>query len=180
MHGDLEDVLLTEQQIQSRLDVLATEIAREYTGKELTVVGVLTGSVMFMTDLLRRLPLRLRLDYVGVSSYHGTTCSTGQLVTTKALQLDVHGREVLVLDDILDTGLTLIRIRQALRELHPGSLRFGVLLEKDVPHRENFTADYVGFKIPDKFVVGYGLDYREQYRNLPYVGTLKKSAMTAG
>jgi len=177
MGQDIEEVLLTEQQIQQRLDVLAGEIEREYAEKDLTLVAVLTGSVMFVADLLRRLPMQLRLDYIGVSSYHGETRSTGELLITKALRLDVRGRDVLVVDDILDTGLTLVKIREMISKLEPRDLKFCVFLEKDVLHDENFRADFVGFHIPNKFVVGYGLDYRERYRNLPYVGTLKPGAI---
>ena len=175
MRDDLDEILLNEDQIQRRLDELAGEIQRDYVEKDLTLVAVLTGSVMFVADLLRRLPMRLRLDYIGVSSYHGETRSTGTLTVRKTLRLDVRGRDVLVVDDILDTGLTLSKIREMVQKLQPRSLKFGVLLEKDVPHHEEFKADYVGFHIPNKFVVGYGLDYRERYRNLPYVGTLKPS-----
>jgi hypoxanthine phosphoribosyltransferase len=179
MREDLAEILLSEEQIQLRLDELAREIQRDYADKDLTLVPVLTGSVMFVADLLRRLPMRLRVDYIGVSSYHGETRSTGELIVTKALHLDVRGRDVLVVDDILDTGLTLVKIRDMIQKLQPRSLRFGVLLEKDVPHEADFKADYVGFHIPNKFVVGYGLDYRERYRNLPYVGTLKAEAIAA-
>jgi len=173
MRDDLEEVLLTEEQIRQRLDALAGEIQRDYVEKDLTLVAIMTGSVMFVADLLRRLPTRLRLDYIGVSSYHGETRSTGELLVTKALRLDVRGRDVLVVDDILDTGLTLAKIREMVTKLQPRSLKFCVFLEKDVPHQDNFRANYVAFPIPNKFVVGYGLDYRERYRNLPYVGTLK-------
>ena len=179
MRQDLEEVLLTEEQIQRRLDELAGELQRDYAGKDLTLIAILTGSVMFIADLLRRLPMQLRLDYIGVSSYHGETRSTGELIVTKALKLDVRDRDVLVVDDILDTGLTLVNIRDMVQKLQPRSLKFCTLLEKDVPHRENFQADYIGFRIPNKFVVGYGLDYLERYRNLPYVGTLRPEAIAA-
>jgi len=179
MRQDLEEVLLTEEQIRHRLDDLAMEIQRDYAEKDLTLVAILTGSVMFIADLLRRLPMQLRLDYIGVSSYHGETRSTGELILTKALKLDVRDRDVLVVDDILDTGLTLVNIRAMLQKLQPRSVKFCTFLEKDIPHRENFQADYVGFRIPNKFVVGYGLDYRERYRNLPYVGTLRPEAIAA-
>jgi hypoxanthine phosphoribosyltransferase len=179
MRQDLEEVLLTEEQIQHRLNDLAMEIQRDYAEKDLTLVAILTGSVMFIADLLRRLPMQLRLDYIGVSSYHGETRSTGELILTKALKLDVRDRDVLVVDDILDTGLTLVNIRTMLQKLQPRSVKFCTFLEKDIPHRENFRADYVGFQIPNKFVVGYGLDYRERYRNLPYVGTLRPEAIAA-
>ena len=117
------------------------------------------------------------LDCLGVASYHGRTRAPGELVVTKALQLDVRDRDVLVVDDILDTGRTLVTIRAMIGHLQPRRLKSCVFLEKEVAHRENFRADYVGFRIPDQFVVGYGLDYHERYRNLPYVGTLKSQVI---
>ena len=179
MRQDLEEVLLTEDQIRARLDELAAKIQHDYADKDLTVVGILTGSMIFIADLVRRLPMQLRLDYIGASSYHGETRSSGELIVTRALKLDVRGRDVLVVDDILDTGLTLVKIREMLRKFEPRSVKFCTLLEKDVPHHENFQADYVAFHIPNKFVVGYGLDYQERYRNLPYVGTLNADAIAA-
>ena len=179
MREDVDEILLTEEQIRRRLDELALEIQRDYVDKDLTLVAILTGSAMFVADLLRRLPMQLRLDHIGVSSYHGETRSTGELIVTKALKLDVRDRDVLVVDDILDTGLTLVKIREMIQKLQPRSLKFSVFLEKDIPHREDLRADYVGFRIPNKFVVGYGLDYRERYRNLPYVGTLRPEAIAA-
>ena len=176
MHPDLAEILLTESQIHRRLDALAAEIQHDYAGRELTMIGILTGSVIFVADLLRRLPVPVRLDCVGIASYHGTTASTGTVTWTKLLQLDVRGRDVLVVDDILDTGLTLLAVRTAIQKQEPRSLKFAVFLEKDVPHRDGCRADYVAFKIPNKFVVGYGLDYQERYRNLPYVGALKPIA----
>ena len=179
MRLDVDEILLTEEQIRQRLDELALEIQHDYTDRDLTLVAILTGSTMFVADLLRRLPMQLRLDYIGVSSYHGQTRTTGELVVTKALKLDVRDRDVLVMDDILDTGLTLVKVREMIQKLQPRSLKFCAFLEKDVPHREDVQADYVGFHIPNKFVVGYGLDYRERYRNLPYVGTLRPEAIAA-
>jgi len=173
MRDDLQEILLTADQIARRLDELGQELRGEYDGKDLTVVAVLSGTVMFVADLLRRLPIPLRLDYVGLSSYHGGMHSAGDVVVTKDLRLDVRGREVLVVDDILDSGLTLVRVTELLRAAGPRRIRSCVLLEKDVPHADGFRADWVGFKIPDKFVVGYGLDYDERYRNLPDVATLR-------
>jgi hypoxanthine phosphoribosyltransferase len=179
MRQDLDEILLTEDQIRQRLDELAQEIQRDYAGKDLTLVAILTGSVMFIADLLRRLPMQLRLDYVGISSYRGGIRSAGVLIVTKALKLDVRDRDVLVVDDILDTGMTLVKVREMILRLQPRSLKFCTFLEKNVPHRENFQADYVAFRIPNKFVVGYGLDYRERYRNLPCVGTLKPALVSS-
>ena len=173
MHPDLAEILLTEAQIQHRLDELAGTIQQDYAGRELTMIGVLTGSVIFVADLLRRLPLQVRLDCIGVASYFGGTASTGAVTWTKLLQIDVRDRDVLVVDDILDTGLTILHVREAIQKMQPRSLKVAAFLEKDVPHHAGCRADYVAFKIPDKFVVGYGLDYRERYRNLPYVGVLK-------
>ena len=179
LRDNVAEILLTEEQIRQRLDALALEILREYADKDLTLVAVLTGSVMFIADLLRRLPVQLRLDYVGVSSYGEGTRSSGELILTKSLKLDVRDRHVLVVDDILDTGLTMAKVRDMIGKLGPRDVKFCVFLEKDVPHHEGFTADFVGFRVPNKFVVGYGLDYRERYRNLPYVATLKPEAMAA-
>jgi hypoxanthine phosphoribosyltransferase len=173
LRDDLQEVLLTEAQIQRRLDELAAALQRDYADKDLTLVPLLTGSVMFVADLLRRMPGPLRLDFLGVSSYHGQTRSSGDIHITKALQLVVHDRDVLVVDDILDTGLTLVRVRDLIAALQPRSVKFCVFLEKEIPHHVDVHADYIGFRIPDKFVVGYGLDYQERYRNLPCVGVLK-------
>ena len=119
MRQDLDEILLTEEQIRQRLDALALEIQRDYADKDLTLVAILTGSVMFIADLLRRLPMQLRLDYVGISSYRGQTRSAGVLIVTKALKLDVRDRDVLVVDHILDTGLTLVKVRGMIQELQP-------------------------------------------------------------
>lgn len=177
IRNDLQEVLLVESQIQQRLDELAAEIQSDYTDKELTLVPLLTGSVLFVADLLRRLPGPLRLDFLGISSYRGQTRSSGDIHITKALQLDVQDHDVLVVDDILDTGLSLARVRDLLAALRPRSLKFCVFLEKQVARDTEFHPDYVGFHIPDKFVVGYGLDYQERYRNLPCVGVLKPEIM---
>ena len=180
MHPDVAEILLTEKQIQQRLDALAAEIRLMYTEKELTLIGVLTGTVMFMADLLRRLPGPLRIDYIGVASYHGGTHTTNDLIITKSLRLDVRDRDVLVVDDILDTGHTLVKVREILTPLGARSIRYCVFLEKDVPHCAGARADFVGFHIPDKFVIGYGLDYHERYRNLPYIATLRAEIISAG
>jgi hypoxanthine phosphoribosyltransferase len=177
MRHDVDKILLSQDQIQRRVDEMAATIEQDYADKDLTMVPVLTGCTMFVADLLRRLSIPLRLDYIGVSSYRGGLSSTGEFVVTKALQLDVQHRDVLVVDDILDTGMTLIRVQRIISELHPRSYRCCAFLEKRVAHAADVRADYIGFQIPDAFVVGYGLDYRERYRNLPFVGTLKPEAI---
>jgi hypoxanthine phosphoribosyltransferase len=173
MRSHLERVLYDEHTILARLDEMAGQIARDYEGRELTVVAVMNGSLMFMADLLRRIPLPLRLDCVGISSYHGATRSSGRIeFTTKSLP-DIDGRHVLILDDILDSGETLHAIRERLvSERKPESVRICVLLRKQRPRTRQVDADYLGFDIADEFVVGYGLDYRERYRNLPLIGVL--------
>ena len=174
MQGDLDRVLFDEQSILARLDEMAAEITRDYRERELTVIAVLNGSLIFMADLLRRIPLPLKLDCLSVASYHGGTKSTGEVVFKQVLLPDVKGRHILILDDILDSGLTLNAIRRRLEELNPLSVRVCVLLEKQIPRAAAVDADYIGFRIGNEFVVGYGLDYMERYRNLPCIGVLRK------
>lgn len=174
MQQDLEKTLFHEQTILQRLDQLADHITRDYTGKDLTVIAVLNGSIFFMADLLRRIQLPLRLDCISVSSYHGGTESTGHVTFDQTSLPDVEGRHVLVLDDILDTGRTLSAICARLRaEAKPASLKVCVLLQKLKDRAADLEANYAGFDIADEFVVGYGLDFQERYRNLPYIGVLK-------
>jgi hypoxanthine phosphoribosyltransferase len=172
---DIESVLITEAQIASRVAEMTAEIQRDFKGRELVVVSLLTGTVMFLADLIRHLELPLRLDFMGVSSY-GAGTESGELVFNKELRLDVAGRDVLLVDDILDTGKTIDRVLAKLFVLRPRSLKTCVLLDKPSRRVEKVQADYVGFVIPDKFVVGYGLDYAERYRNLPFVGVLHPQA----
>ncbi len=150
---------------------MSLEIEHDFTGREMVVVSLLNGTVMFLADLVRNLSLPLRLDFIGVSSY-GAGTESGELVFTKELRLDVRGRDVLLVDDILDTGKTLHRVLGNLRALKPRRIKTCVLLNKAARRVEDVEADYVGFEIPDFFVVGYGLDFAERYRNLPFVGVL--------
>jgi len=170
--GDVEFVLISEGRLARRVRELMAELEREYAGRELVVVALLNGTVMFLADLIRHLSLPLRLDFIGVSSY-GAGTESGELVFTKELRLDVRGRDVLVVDDILDTGRTLKRVLAKLRALQPRRVRACVLLDKKARRVEAVEADFVGFEIPDFFVVGYGLDFAERYRNLPFIGVLK-------
>ena len=165
-------VLISERQLALRVRKLAAEIQRDFAGRELVVVSLLNGTVMFLADLMRQLSLPLRLDFVGVSSY-GEGTKPGELIFTKALRLDVRDRDVLLVDDILDTGRTLTKVVAQLRALKPGRIKICVLLDKTARRMEPIEADYVGFKIPDSFVVGYGMDFAEKYRNLPFIGVLK-------
>jgi hypoxanthine phosphoribosyltransferase len=169
---EVSRVLISEQQLARRVRQLSRKIERDFAGRDLVIVALLNGTVLFLSDLIRHLNLPLRLDFIGVSSY-GAGTESGELVFTKQLRLDVRGRDVLVVDDILDTGRTLKRVLAVLREQHPRRIKVCVLLEKKARRVEKVRADYVGFQIPDAFVVGYGLDYAERYRNLPFVGVLK-------
>ena len=150
---------------------MSRDIQRDFQGREMVIVSLLNGTVMFLADLIRHLSLPLRLDFIGVSSY-GIGTESGDLVFTKELRLSVRGRDVLLVDDILDTGRTMTRVLAKLRALQPRRIRTCVLLNKGSRRTEDVEADYVGFEIPDYFVVGYGLDFAERYRNLPFVGVL--------
>ena len=167
-------MLISQRRIAGRVRELAAEIEHDFNGSELVVVSLLNGTVLFLADLIRRLSIPLRLDFIGVSSYAGGTESR-ELIFTKELRLDVRRRDVLLVDDILDTGRTLRRVLEKLRSVKPRVIRTCVLLDKPARRIEQVRADYVGFRIPDLFVVGYGLDYAERYRNLPFVGVLRRS-----
>ncbi len=178
MLDDIERTLFHEQTILSRLDELGSQITRDYGGRDLTVIAVLNGSILFVADLMRRIQLPLRLECISVSSYHGGTESSGTVTFDQNSLPDVAGRHVLVLDDILDTGRTLHAIsRRLTEEAGALSVRICVLLRKDKVRAVEQEANYVGFEIGDEFVVGYGLDFMEQYRNLPFIGVLKARAI---
>jgi hypoxanthine phosphoribosyltransferase len=180
MQDDLERVLFDEATIHRRLDELAAKISDDYRDQELTVVAILNGSVILMADLLRRIPLPLKLDCLSVASYHGGTKTMGELVFRQVSLPDVAGRHILILDDILDSGITLATIREKLETASPLSVRICVLLEKRRTRVRAVEPDYVGFQIADEFVVGYGLDYMERYRNLPCIGVLRKELIAPG
>ena len=170
--SDVQTVLITEAQLATRIRAMARQIERDFRGREMVVVSLLNGTVMFLADLIRHFSLPLRLDFMGVSSY-GAGTESGELVFTKELRLDVRGRDVLLVDDILDTGRTMRRVLAKLRRLKPRRVKICVLLDKPARRLEKVHADYVGFSIPDLFVVGYGLDFAERYRNLPFVAVLR-------
>ena len=174
MQEDLERILFDEATIHRRLDELAARISEDYRDRELTVVAILNGSLILMADLLRRIPLPLKLDCLSVASYHGGMKSVGDLVFRQVSLPAVVGRHILILDDILDSGVTLATIREKLETAGPLSVRICVLLEKKRTRTRAVEPDYVGFEIADEFVVGYGLDYMERYRNLPCIGVLRK------
>ena len=174
MQGDLERVLFDEPTILRRLDEIAAQISKDYRDRELTVIAVLNGSLVFMADLMRRITLPLRLDCLSVASYHGQPQTSGEVIFNQVAPPDVKARHVLILDDILDSGHTLAAIREKLETVEPRSIRICVLLSKKKRRAREVDADYLGFEIEDEFVVGYGLDYGERYRNLPYIGVLRK------
>lgn len=164
-------MLISDKQLARRIEEMSVQIEKDFKGREMVVVSLLNGTVLFLADLIRHLSLPLRLDFIGVSSYgHGT--QSGDLVFTKELRLDVRGRDVLLVDDILDTGKTIHRVLAKLKALKPRRIKTCVLLDKRARRVEKVKADYIGFDIPDFFVVGYGLDFAERYRNLPFVGVL--------
>lgn len=174
MDKDIQEVLLTEQQLRQRIAELGEELTRDYEGKNPVIVGVLKGVVVFYADMIRQIKTHCEMDFMVLSSYEGTD-STGTAVLKKDLNVDIKDRHVLILEDIFDTGNSLDFTVRKLRERGPASLKICTLLDKPERRRPDITlkADYVGFTIPNAFVVGYGLDYNEHYRNLPYVGILK-------
>lgn len=165
-------VLISEDEIRDRVDKVASQIARAYEGQPLTIVGVLTGSLVFLADLIRRLDLPLRIALVQASSYRGATTTAGQLHVQDELLPDLKGRHILLIDDILDTGRTLRHMVEHLRSLGTASVRTAVLMRKEGRQEVEIEPDFVGFTIPNEFVVGYGLDYDDEYRNLPFIGVL--------
>jgi hypoxanthine phosphoribosyltransferase len=172
MGDDLAGVLLSEAQIAARLDELAAQIDRDYAGKAVLVVGVLKGAVMVMADLVRRLHTPVQMDWMAVSSYGSGTKSSGVVRILKDLDTDLTGRHVLIVEDIIDSGLTLSWLLANLRSRGPESVEIATMLRKPGAAKVEVDVRYVGFDIPNEFVVGYGLDYAEKYRNLPFVGTL--------
>jgi hypoxanthine phosphoribosyltransferase len=165
-------ILLPADRIQQRVSELARQIAADYNGQPVTIVGVLTGCLMFLADLVRQLDLALRIDFIQANSYRGAATKPSELHIHPGLAPDVRGRHVLLLDDILDTGQTLVRVRSHLHGLGATSLRIAVLLRKRGRQEVPVEPDYCGFEIPNQFVVGYGLDYNDEYRHLPYIGVL--------
>lgn len=171
-------VLLNAPQVQDGVARMARQIEECYGGRPLTIVGVMTGSIVLLADLIRLLQMPLRVGVIQASSYRGHT-QRGNLLVNADLMLDISQREVLVIDDIFDTGHTLVRVVSELRQFEPASLRTAVLLRKQGRSEVNFQPDFVAFEIPDVFVVGYGLDYRDEYRNLPYVGELEDADLVS-
>ena len=172
-------VLLSENQIAAGIQTMARAVATDWDDRPMTIVGILTGSLVLVADLIRQLPMPLRVDFIQASSYRGGT-QPQELRLNPELQPDIAGRDVLLVDDIFDTGHTLVRVREDLQRHRPRSLQTAVLLRKSARCEVDYQPDYVGFDIPDQFVVGYGLDYRDEYRNLPYVAALEAEDLRDG
>jgi hypoxanthine phosphoribosyltransferase len=178
--ADVGDVLVTEEAIQAKIAELGRRIGEDYADRPLTLVSVLKGSLPFMADLMRAIPVPVRIDLMEVSSYGGTaTESSGLVRILKDLSASIEGEDVLIVEDIIDTGLTLNYLLRYLRGKNPRSIRICTLLDKPARRLVDIQVDYIGFTIPDQFVVGYGLDYQEFYRNLRFVGVLRPEVYTA-
>ena len=173
MIQDVERILFTEEQLQKRVAELGAQITADYAGKNPVLASVLRGSYIFMADLTRQIKLPLTVDFMAVSSYGSGTPSSGQVEIRKDLSDSIEGRDLLIVEDILDSGNTLYYLQRILNARHPASIKICTLLDKPERRAKPIEADYKGFTIPDAFVVGYGLDYDERYRNLPYIGILK-------
>ncbi|CAN5246210.1 hypoxanthine phosphoribosyltransferase [soil metagenome] len=172
---DIDEILFTREQIQQRVSELGADISRDYAGKELVLVGILRGGLVYMADLTRAITIAHAFDMVGASSYGSATSSSGRVQITKDVEVNLRGKHVVVCEDIYDSGRTLAAVRDLLRVHHPESIAVTAFLHKRVAVRtNNVEIKYSGFEIDDKFVVGYGLDYAEIYRNLPYIGVLKR------
>ncbi|HTI13100.1 MAG TPA: hypoxanthine phosphoribosyltransferase [Dictyobacter sp.] len=175
MHQDIEEILISETQLQAKIAELGEQITRDYQGQDLLLLGTLKGAIPFIADLARAIELPLELDYMAVSSYGDSTQSSGIVRIIKDLEGPIDHKHLLIIEDIIDSGLTLHYLIDLLKRRNPLSMRICSLLNKDRQRVKDVVIDYQGFTIPDKFVVGYGLDYAQRYRNLPYIGILKPS-----
>ena len=170
---DILKVLFTEEELRAKVAQIGAQITRDYQGKDLVLVSVLRGSYIFMADLTRNIDLPCTMDFMSVTSYGAGTVSTGQVKITRDLSEPIEGKDLIIVEDILDSGNTLYYLREVLYARKPASISICTLLDKPERRKKDIAADYMGFTIPDAFVVGYGLDYAERYRNLPYIGILK-------
>lgn len=174
MNNDIEKVLLTEEEIRKKVKELGEALTRDYNGKNPLFIGVLKGSVIFMSDLVRVMDTHVEMDFMAVSSYGNSSTSSGVVRIMKDLERDVEDRDVIIVEDIIDTGTTLKYLYEYILKRNPKTLKICALLDKPERRKVGIQADYLGFSVPDEFLVGYGLDYAEMYRYLPYVGVLKE------
>ena len=173
MHEDILRVLLTEEELRAKVQELGRQITQDYRGGSLMLVTVLKGAVVFLADLMRAIDVPAEIDFMVVSSYGSGVKSSGVVKIVKDLDVPIKGRDILIVEDILDYGMTLSYLKELLESREPRSIRIATLLDKPARRKVDLQADYVGYAVPDEFVVGYGLDYDEKYRNLPYIGILK-------
>lgn len=178
MHSDLQEVLFSEAQLKERINALGAQITRDYQGKDVLLIGILKGALPFLADLMRTIDLPVSYDLMAVSSYGASTKTSGTVRILKDLDIDIENKDVIIVEDIVDTGLTLTYLQKNLRSRKVKSLKICTLLDKPIRRKVQIKPDYNGFEIDDVFVVGYGLDYAEKYRNLPYIGILKPEVYT--
>ena len=175
LQKDIEEVLISEETLQEKIGELGAQLTEEYQDKFPLLIGVLKGAMPFMTDLMKRIDTYVEIDFMDVSSYGNATVSSGEVKILKDLNTSVEGRDIVIIEDIIDSGLTLSYLVELFKHRKAKSIKIVTLLDKPTGRKVDLKADYVGFDVPDAFVVGYGLDYAERYRNLPYIGVLKKS-----
>lgn len=173
MHPDAREILFTVEEIQAKVKELGEQISKDYAGKDLLVIGILKGAVLFVSDLIRNLSINASIDFMAVSSYGASTESSGVVRILKDLEQSIEDKNLLIVEDIIDSGLTLNYLMENLKSRNPKSIKICSLLDKPERRKVNVKADYNGFSIPDEFVVGYGLDYNEKYRNVPFIFILK-------
>ncbi|PWM26507.1 MAG: hypoxanthine phosphoribosyltransferase [Clostridiales bacterium] len=176
LRDNIAQILLSEEQIKAKVSEMAAKISEDYKDKKLLLVGILKGSMVFMADLMRFLDINAKIDFMSVSSYGSSTVSSGQVRIIMDLKSPVEDYDILLVEDILDSGATLSYLKEVLLARQPRSIRIATLLDKPARRKADISADYRGFEIPDEFVVGYGLDFNEDYRNLPFIGVLKPEA----
>ncbi|WP_010240172.1 hypoxanthine phosphoribosyltransferase [Clostridium arbusti] len=174
MREDIQEVLFTEEQIKDKTKEIGKRISEDYKGKDLILIGILKGSVMFMADLMKEIKIPCSMDFMSVSSYGNSTESTGRVKILKDLDFSIEGKDILIVEDIVDSGITLSYLKDYLYSRKPNSLEIATLLNKPERRQTSIKPKYMGFNVPDAFLVGYGLDYAEKYRNLPYIGVLKE------
>jgi len=178
MNKDLENILFTEKQIRERIEELGAQITKDYKGKKVMLIGVLKGCYVFLADLARKIDLDVEIQFLTASSYGFSSVSSGHVSVNKTIEFETKGKDVIIIEDILDTGVTLTALHAMVVKQRPASLKTCTLLDKPERREMPYYADYTGFICPNEFVVGYGLDYAEKYRNLPYVAVLKKEIYT--
>jgi len=174
MKNDIEEVLISEDEIQQKIKELGAQISKDYKGRVPILISILKGGVIFLVDLMRHISIPIEIEFLGVASYGSSTESSGIIKLTKDCNYDISNRDIILVEDIIDTGLSIKYIINLLKNKNPKSIKICVLLDKPEAHKQDIKIDYKGFTVPNKFVVGYGLDYKEKYRNLPFIGILKK------